>query len=342
MGQGENNFWKNLKKPIIGLAPMDGVTDAAMRFMVKKYGSFGSAQDRYPSVMFTEFTNVEGISHAIRSHKWSLSHRLARNFKYDESQRPIVAQLFGKDPESFRIAAKLMVELGFDGVDINMGCPAKNISEHGSGAALIGQPELAGEIIEAVKDGVSLGHGVTGKLIPVSVKTRTGVSEIVTEKWIEHLLQFDLAAITLHGRTLKQLYQGEANWEEIGKAAKLVKESGKETIFLGNGDVDSVQSAEDRVRRYGVDGVLMGRAAMGAPWIFNSNFKFEILNFKARREMMIEHSRKYEEFFPGEPFMPMRKHLAWYAKGFEGASELRQKLVLTNSAAEVEEILRNI
>lgn len=325
MSQVENNFWKGLKKPIIGLAPMDGVTDAAMRFIVKKYGN--------PDVMFTEFTNVEGIRHAVKTNKWSSSHRLARNFKYDESQRPIVAQLFGKDPESFRVAAKLMVELGFDGVDINMGCPAKNVSEHGSGAALIGQPDLAGEIIKATLEGVE------GK-VPVSVKTRTGVSEIVTEKWIEHLLQFDLAAITLHGRTLKQMYQGLADWEEIGKAAKLIKESKKEIIFLGNGDIQSCQQAAVSCQQYGVDGVLMGRAAMGNPWVFDPKSKEK--SIKEKVEMMIEHSKKFEEFFPGEPFMSIRKHLAWYAKGFEGASELRQKLVLTNSAAEVEEILINI
>src|SRR3989344_7862531 len=176
MGQGENNFWKLLKKPIIGLAPMDGVTDAAMRFIVNKYGN--------PDVMFTEFTNVEGIRHAVKTNKWSPEHRLARNFKYDESQRPIVAQIFGKDPESFRVAAKLMVELGFDGVDINMGCPAKNVSEHGSGAALIGQPDLAGEIIKAVQQGVSesASQREIGTEIPVSVKTRIGVDTPVTEK----------------------------------------------------------------------------------------------------------------------------------------------------------------
>lgn len=335
MVQRENNFWKGLKKPIIGLAPMDGVTDAAMRFIVKKYGN--------PSVMFTEFTNVEGIRHVIRGHTWSLGHRLARNFKYDESQRPIVAQLFGKDPGSFRLAAKLMVELGFDGVDINMGCPAKNVSEHGSGAALIGQPDLAGEIIKATIEGVSQGHSVTGKLIPVSVKTRTGVSEIVTEKWIEHLLQFDLAAITLHGRTLKQMYQGLADWEEIGKAAKLIKESKKEIIFLGNGDLKDIADCTLHIADYGCDGVLMGRAAMGNPWVFERTQ--EIKNSRTQEEIFalaIEHSKKFEEFFSGEPFMSMRKHLAWYAKGFEGASELRQKLVLTNSAAEVEEILKSI
>lgn len=333
MVQRENNFWKGLKKPIIGLAPMDGVTDAAMRYITKKYGN--------PDVMFTEFTNVEGISHAIRSHKWSPSHRLARNFKYDESQRPIVAQLFGKDPGSFRLAAKLMVELGFDGVDINMGCPAKNVSEHGSGAALIGQPDLAGEIISAVQQGVSESASQRGiSEIPVSVKTRMGIDQVVTEKWIEHLLQFDLAAITLHGRTLKQMYQGLADWEEIGKAAKLIKESKKEIIFLGNGDLKDIADCRLHIAEYGCDGVLIGRAAMGAPWVFDPKFKEK--SIKEKVEMMIEHSRKYEEFFPGEAFMPMRKHLAWYAKGFDGASELRQKLVMTNSAEEVEQILQRL
>jgi len=339
MGSGENNFWKSLKKPIIGLAPMDGVTDAAMRFITKKYGD--------PSVMFTEFTNVEGISHAIRSHKWSLNHRLARNFKYDENQRPIVAQLFGKDPESFRIAAKLVVELGFDGVDINMGCPAKNVSEHGSGAMLIAQPDLAGEIIKNVQEGI-------GSKIPVSVKTRMGVEKIVTEEWIAYLCKFNLAAITLHGRTLKQMYQGESDWEEIGKAGKIVKELLGGTIFLGNGDVNSVDNAQFKIDKYGTDGVLIGRAAMGAPWVFNGkltmengqldsdNSQLSIVNYQLRMQIAIEHVRKFEEFFPREAFLPMRKHLAWYAKGFEGASELRQKLVLTNSAAEVEKILKSI
>lgn len=318
-------------RPIVGLAPMDGVTDAPMRFITAKYGkSFGKAQGKL-DVMFTEFVSAEGIR--------AKAEKMFSELKFAEVERPIVAQLFGKDPEAFAVAAKKVIELGFDGVDINMGCPSHNVTDNGAGAGLIENRELAREIIAAVKMTVSQCHSVTGNKIPVSVKTRIGTSA-ADESWWEFLAKQDLAAVTMHGRTFKQMYQGQADWESLARAAKVIKAKG--TIFLGNGDINSLQLAADSCQRYGVDGVLIGRAAMGNPWVFQLAAGSGQLSVGKveRLRVALEHAYKYEELFPNETFLPMRKHLAHYAKGFDGASELRQKLVLTNSADEVEEIIK--
>lgn len=302
-------FWETIKKPIVGLAPMDGVTDAAMRFITKKHGN--------PDVMFTEFVSAEGIrAGAVK---------LMKNFIYDESERPIVAQLFGKDPEAFKIAALKVMELGFDGVDINMGCPARKVAKRGEGAGLINNPELALAIIKEVKKAVK-------NKIPVSVKTRIGYDKPMIEEWIGKLLEAEPVVISLHGRTLKQGYGGLADWEEIGKAAKLCKET--ETLLLGNGDVKSVEDGKEKIKKYGGDGFLIGRAAFGNPWVFN---KGETLVKKF--EVALEHARKFEELYPDDRFFVMRKHLSWYAKGFDGAKELRSKLVRCDSAEEVKKVI---
>ncbi|MBU1200585.1 tRNA-dihydrouridine synthase [Patescibacteria group bacterium] len=302
-------FWETIKKPVVGLAPMDGVTDAAMRFITKKHGN--------PDVMFTEFVSAEGIrAGAVK---------LMKNFIYDESERPIVAQLFGKDPEAFKIAALKVMELGFDGVDINMGCPARKVAKRGEGAGLINNPKLALQIIKEVKKAVK-------NKIPVSVKTRIGYDKPMIEEWIGKLLEAEPVVISLHGRTLKQGYGGLADWEEIGKAAKLCKET--ETLLLGNGDVKSVEDGKEKIKKYGGDGFLIGRAAFGNPWVFN---KGETLVKKF--EVALEHARKFEELYPDDRFFVMRKHLSWYAKGFDGAKELRSKLVRCDSAEEVKKVI---
>src|SRR3989344_5348750 len=318
-------FWGKLKKPIIGLAPMDGVTDAPMRFITAKYGK--------PDVIFTEFVSAEGLRRVTDGNKLSLASRnsLLRHLKFDEIERPVVAQLFGGDPTAFLEVAKLIVKMGFDGVDINMGCPARKVAGRGEGAGLINNPQLAGEIISAVKGAVTQCHRDTGKQIPVSVKTRIGYDQPDPEWW-KFLASQNLAAVTVHGRTFKQLYQGKADWEAIARAATLIKQSN--TIFLGNGDVESIADAKEKIEKYGVDGVLIGRAAQGNPWVFRGVG----VNKEEKLKVALEHSRKFEEIFPEDRFFIMRKHLAWYARGFAGASELRQKLVMTNSADEVEKV----
>ncbi len=297
----------------MGLSPMDGVTDAAMRYMVGKYGK--------PDVMLTEFVSVDALHFATGERR----ERLLKTFAYDPTQRPVVAQVFGHTPELFAEAAELVEKLGFDGIDINMGCPAHKVEENGSGAGLIRTPELAQTIIRTVKAATRL---------PVSVKTRLGVERSVVAEWMSVLMEVAPANISLHGRTLRQMYQGEADWGRIAQAAEVVHKAGGH--ILGNGDIRSVEDLRTKVNTYGVDGGLIGRAAEGNPAVFVGR------NEPSREQRLawaLEHARKYEEIFGIGNFMPVRKHLAWYCHGFPGAVELRMKLMQTNSAMEVDKVI---
>ena len=233
------NFWLNIPKPIVGLSPMDGVTDASFRFIVAKYGG--------PDVTLTEFVNVESAIFA--------PHTLLKDFTYSEIERPVVAQIYGRTPELFYTVAHIVCELGFDGLDINMGCPAKKVAANGSGAALILNPDLARSIIrsvaQAIRDWVAgqtladlkidpefiqqvkvanrlrtgLETPAARRLIPVSVKTRLGYDRVVIEEWIQTLLEENPSVISLHGRTLRQGYKGSADWEAIARAVEIAKTS---------------------------------------------------------------------------------------------------------------------
>lgn len=311
------NFWQKLNKPIVGLSPMDGVTDPAMRYITKKYGN--------PDVIYTEFVSAEGLARKAKP--------LFDDLRFDESERPIVAQLFGIDPESFREAAKIVVDLGFNGVDINMGCPAKSVVGRGGGACLIKNYPLVSEIVLAVKEAVD------GR-IPVSVKTRVGYNEADYD-WIDRLSELNLEAIIVHGRTFRQGYSGFANWDVLGKMAEIVRKKNK--IFLGNGDVVSREDGNKKVNDYGVDGVLIGQKALGNPWVFNVA---QDVGMEERVRVAVEHCKKFEELNAGksvltsrQAFVPMRKHLVWYFRGFGNAASLRRALVMTNSSEEVEDLL---
>jgi tRNA-dihydrouridine synthase B len=322
---------------------MDGVTDAAFRHIMAVHGR--------PALSMTEFTAAEGIRAGAE--------RLLQDFLYSESERPAVAQVFGSDPTAFFVAGAVAAALGFDGVDINMGCPAKNVTERGAGAALIRDPQRALEIIrqtragiQAWANGASLEEaGVHERIIPailaqreahgnperrelpVSVKTRVGYDSIVIEEWVHELLKEKPAAITIHGRTLKQLYSGLADWEAIARAAAIIHET--ETIVLGNGDVSSLEDAHARCLSYGVDGVLIGRAAFGNPWLFSGHTPTE----KERLAVALEHARYFKTITNGFAFQRMRKHLLDYTRGFEGAKEVRVGLMRVQSIAEVEAII---
>ncbi len=327
------SFWNDLLvrgTPIVGLSPMDGVTDAVMRYMTACYSAG-------VDVMFTEFVSVDALHYAEGERR----ERLLKTFIKARDVGPLehrpyeIAQVFGTKPELFVEAAKLVESLGFDGIDINMGCPARKVEENGAGAGLIRTPELAVEIIQAVKGATKL---------PVSVKTRIGVEREEVEDWIRVLSSAEPAMISLHGRTLKQLYQGEADWEAIKRAARVAHELGGH--MLGNGDIESVDAGMRRVEETGVDGFLIGRAAQGNPAFANAS-----AGEASREQIMswiLEHAKLFDEIFVQgiedetqrlKAFMPVRKHLAWYAHGFPGAAELRIKLVQSNSYRQVEEIL---
>ncbi len=320
---------------------MDGVTDAAFRYMTAKYGK--------PDVIYTEFVNVEGLARGAVS--------MLDHFIYNKIERPIVAQIYGIETDSFYKVALMCCYLGFDGIDINMGCPANKVARRNSGAGLIRVPDQAKKIIRIVKqatqdwaDGITLEKAdlrpkiinalkeiqpkyANRQLKPVSVKTRTGIDSIIAEEWVKHLLEEKPVAITMHGRTLKQMYSGEANWEVLGKVAKIVHKT--DTLFLGNGDIRSIDDAKEKIKTYGTDGALVGRATCGNPWFFSGIEP----TIKDRFKAAIDHARCFEEMSMKHAFFAMRKHLAWYCKGFDGARELRKELMQTNNSEDVKKIL---
>ena len=360
------SFWHDIPKPIIGLSPMDGVTDASFRWIAARHGG--------PDITVTEFTNVDAAVHA--------PHTLIRDFTYSDIERPVIAQIYGNKPELFYKAAHVVCELGFDGVDINMGCPAKNVAASGSGAALIRTPELAREIIQQTKQGIddwvsgqTLDNlGLRQKLretvktsnqqrsgwetpplrqaIPLSVKTRIGYDKIVIDDWIANLLEEKPVAISIHGRTLKQGYKGDADWDAISQAVELAKPT--QTLILGNGDLRDMGDIYRRVRQCGVDGVLLGRAAEGNPWIFKAKAQLkqalrdcvpppvtrESIGLAERFKVIIEHAHHFETYVQERNFVGMRKHLIWYCRDFRGAAELRTKMVRVNGTADVIQCLR--
>ncbi len=369
------NFWRELPQPIIGLSPMDGVTDAAFRLIVATQGR--------PDVTFTEFTSVGDL---CRGPDYVLN-----SLVYSECERPIVAQLYGKDPALFYQAAHVVCELGFDGLDINMGCPSRNVASSGSGAGLIRTPDLAHAIMRAARQGIAdwaagqspgqaglkrsredllpvmnlkrTGHPtVPRRTIPLSVKTRLGYDDVVIEAWIDHLLAEDPAVISVHGRTLAQMYRGKADWAAIDRAARRVR--GTATLLLGNGDLHSMHNAVGRLCETAVHGVLVGRGTLGSPWFFRNKDRARLavreswphtfaggtdpdgvmhldvmLSLADRFLVMQQHARQFEVIFGTDRFPRMRKHLGWYCKGFPRAAAMRARMVRASSSADVARIV---
>ncbi len=269
-------FWKNLKrtdqgtKPFFALAPMADVTDAAFRQLVTKYGK--------PEVLWTEFVSADGLAWALKlrqpADEAKVAHgrdALLRDLMYTEAERPIVAQLFSSNPENMRVACKFVAELGFDGIDINMGCPDKTIESQGAGAAMMKTPELAVEIIAAAKQGIA----DAGKDIPLSVKTRVGYNKVQLNEWIPLLLKQNIAALTVHARTRKEMSAVPANWDYVKQVVALRDNMGVETVILGNGDVTSVEHGIELAQKTGCDGVMVGRAIFGNPWLFSNQTRSE-------------------------------------------------------------------
>jgi nifR3 family TIM-barrel protein len=337
------NFWQKLKKPIMVLAPMADVTDPAFRRIIAKYGK--------PDVMWTEFVSADGLFLGGYEH-------LIKDLAFDQSEKPIIAQFFTGKPEMMEKAAELAVELGFDGIDINMGCPDKSIEKQGSGSAHIKNPKLAQEIIRSAMRGADK----AGKNIPVSIKTRIGYNKNELETWLPTLLETNPAVITLHARTRKEMSSVPARWEHVKRAVEIrnsfIDSNGKksETLIFGNGDVIDLEDAEKKFLETGCDGVMLGRAIFGNPWLFGRDkvsVKFSnvfsasqpddskiLINFVSNKlKVMVEHTKLFEEILPHKNFSIMKKHYKAYVNGFDGAKELRMRLMETKNAREVEEIV---
>src|SRR3989338_1550344 len=364
-------FWKklamsrrDLDRPILAVAPMDDVTDATFRRIIAKYGK--------PDMMFTEFVSCDGLCSAGQKN-------LLPILKFTKKERPIVAQVFGAKPENFYESAKLIKKLGFDGLDINMGCPDKKVIKQGAGAALINNPKLAQEIIRQTKKGARLSGGQAGEM-PVSVKTRIGYDKYDKKefkKWLTALLEEKPSAITIHGRTKKEMSLVPARWDVVAEAVKIRNEffgnKKDKTLILGNGDVQSVADAKEKARVSGADGVMIGRAVFGNPWLFlnaqKTNFEnprrgrptesarlglrdFQNLVFEAfeptvkeKLFALLEHTKLFEKINKGRRFDVMKKHFKSYVSGFiglpagqAGAKELRKKLMASKNAEEVGKI----
>lgn len=315
-------FWEHLPNGFVMLAPMADVTDCAFRHIIAKYSRMGE-QGGGPDVIYTEFVAADGLASEKGRPK------LLHNFKFDETQRPIVAQIFSNNPENMEQAARLCRELGFDGIDINMGCPEQNICKQGAGSAMIKDPKLAQEVIRATKRGA-------GDL-PVAVKTRVGWTQNEIETWIPAILECDVAAIILHGRTRKVMSKIPANWDWIARAGEIVRASGKPTKFIGNGDVVSLDQADEYVKKYKVDGVMIGRGIFGNPWLFDRN-KTSV-SVEEKIHVMLEHTRLFiKELGDHKNFHVMKKHYKAYVSDFDGAKELRVQLMESENYEQIEKI----
>lgn len=302
-----------MPKPFFALAPLEDVTDAAFRRLIARYGK--------PDVMFTEFTSADGLFFANESGQEKLRAKLI----FSDSERPIVAQLFTSSPERMKMAAEQVAKLGFNGIDINMGCPDRAVEKSGCGAALIKNPKLARELMRAA--------GETG--LPVSVKTRIGYLEDELGTWLPELLAENPSAITVHARTRKEMSEVPARWEHIARAVSIRDSLKSETLIIGNGDVRDIAEARAKAAQSGADGVMLGRAIFGNPWLFAEGTQRAELSREAKLKALSEHISLFEELLSGTSnYATLKKHFASYVKGWDGAKELRIRLMETQNTAE--------
>ncbi len=311
-------FWKGLKKPLFVLAPMANVTDVAFRAMFAKYGK--------PDVMWTEFVSADGLCSPGKK-------MLLRDLEFAPKERPIVAQLFTSHKEKMFEAAKLVEELGFDGLDINMGCPDKSVEKQGSGAAHIKDPKTAKEIIKAAREGAPN--------LPITVKTRIGYNKVEIDTWIRSLLEENLPALTVHLRTRKEMSDVPAHWDLMPLIIKMRDEISPNTLIIGNGDVMNMEDGREKIEKYGCDGVMIGRGIFGNPWFFSGKILNE-MKPEERLKVMLEHAKMFDvKLGDVKNFAIMKKHFKAYVSGWDGAKELRVKLMEVDNVNQVEEIVKD-
>ncbi len=357
-----SGFWGKLPKPFFVLAPMANVTDVAFRQILAKYGK--------PDVMWSEFVSADGLvrapkalksearngkeirnpKHEIRNkfetqnlkHKFSPQEIMWRDLMYFENERPIVAQLFSSKPKMMEEATYQITKAGFDGIDINMGCPDRTIQKQESGAKLIKNPKKAIQLIKSAKKGIKKACAEMQKeIIPLSVKTRLGYNKDNMEEWLTTLLKQNLAVITLHSRTKKEMSKVPAHWKRVADAVKLRDKLKSKTLIIGNGDVKDLEDAKQKAKKTGCDGVMIGRAVFGNPWFFNKVFEGgKKINLKNKLDVLLEHTKLFEKYLSHKNFNLMEKHFKAYVSGFKGAKELRGELMKTKNSFEVARIIK--
>lgn len=360
-------FWRYLPRPFFVLAPMANVTDFAFRSMIAKYGK--------PDVMWNEFVSADGLCSVGKE-------KLMIDLKFSDKERPIVAQLFTGHPKEMKEAAKLCAELGFDGLDINMGCPDRAVEKQGGGSALIREPKKALQVLQSAREGwleILIGNMsraktaknnfdsslISGKDLPISIKTRLGYNKIDLD-WLKFLFEQNLPALTIHLRTRKEMSDVPAHWELVPEIVRLRDEAQKgvsveqRTLIIGNGDVQTVVEGFDKCMKYGCDGIMIGRGIFGTPWLFENigNQKsgdptkhrtassiqdVTIKTPEYRLKVMLEHTKFFEKEYCGKKklknFSVMKKHFKAYVSGWDGAKELRAKLMETDNYNQVKNIV---
>lgn len=314
------SFWSGLKRPFFVLAPMADVTDPAYRRIIA-----GIAP---PDVMWTEFVSADGLYHTrtpradgTTIYGSDADNPLMRDLQFSEHEHPIVAQIFGSNPDTIAYASELAAKLGFDGVDINMGCPDRTIEKQGAGAAMIKTPEKAKAIIAAARTGG----------LPVSVKTRIGYNTNIMDEWLPVLLSEKPSALTVHLRTRKEMSLVPAHWELMPRAVELRNQVSPETVIIGNGDVKDLADAKVKAEESGADGIMLGRAIFGNPWLFAGR-KAEDTPLRERLATLVLLAQEFESLRPHKSFHILKKHIKAFVTGFDGAAELRAKLMETESA----------
>ena len=312
------NFWDSLAKPFFVLAPMEDVTDAAFRRLIAAKGK--------PAVMFTEFTSADGLVLAPQERQGMLRKKLL----FCKEERPIVAQLFSANPERMEKGAMIAQELGFDGVDINMGCPVNEVVSSGCGAALIKNHPLARELIRAAKRGAPN--------IPVSVKTRIGYNEDELDTWLPELLAEEPVVVTIHARTRKDMSLVPARWEKVKKSVDIRNALGSKTLIVGNGDAKDIADARTKVLETNCDGVMLARAIYGNPWLFDE--RKESPTPPEKMQALIDHLLLFDELLSETTnFAVMKKHFKAYISGWDNAKIDRVRLMEVENLSDAVAIL---
>ncbi|HFG0402495.1 TPA: tRNA dihydrouridine synthase [Staphylococcus aureus] len=312
----KENFWSELPRPFFILAPMEDVTDIVFRHVVSEAAR--------PDVFFTEFTNIESFCHPEGIH--SVRGRLT----FSEDEQPMVAHIWGDKPEQFRETSIQLAKMGFKGIDLNMGCPVANVAKKGKGSGLILRPDVAAEIIQATKAGG----------LPVSVKTRLGYYEIDEWKdWLKHVFEQDIANLSIHLRTRKEMSKVDAHWELIEAIKNLRDEIAPNTLLTINGDIPDRKTGLELAEKYGIDGVMIGRGIFHNPFAFEKEPREH--TSKELLDLLRLHLSLFNKYEKDEirQFKSLRRFFKIYVRGIRGASELRHQLMNTQSIAEARALL---
>ncbi|HCX2041736.1 TPA: tRNA-dihydrouridine synthase [Staphylococcus aureus] len=312
----KENFWSELPRPFFILAPMEDVTDIVFRHVVSEAAR--------PDVFFTEFTNTESFCHPEGIH--SVRGRLT----FSEDEQPMVAHIWGDKPEQFRETSIQLAKMGFKGIDLNMGCPVANVAKKGKGSGLILRPDVAAEIIQATKAGG----------LPVSVKTRLGYYEIDEWKdWLKHVFEQDIANLSIHLRTRKEMSKVDAHWELIEAIKNLRDEIAPNTLLTINGDIPDRKTGLELAEKYGIDGVMIGRGIFHNPFAFEKEPREH--TSKELLDLLRLHLSLFNKYEKDEirQFKSLRRFFKIYVRGIRGASELRHQLMNTQSTAEARALL---